>query len=204
MDQHGQSSRRLQRRSVLAVALGGLLHSAGAGASHGRAREHDLVVTGKGLAQFGHKQYRCAVGYSGVSRHKREGDGATPAGSWPIRNIYFRADRLALPPMRFRQQAIAADDAWCDAPDDDNYNRPVKLPYRASTEPLWRNDHVYDVFAVLGYNDDPVKPGLGSAIFLHLARDNYEPTSGCVALAREHLLEFLTQADVATRVVVAS
>ena len=82
---------------------------------------------------------------------------------------------------------IAPDDGWCDAPDDAAYNRPVKLPYPASAERMWRDDGLYDLVVVLGYNDDPPEAGRGSAIFLHLARPDYAPTQGCVALARPDL-----------------
>jgi L,D-peptidoglycan transpeptidase YkuD (ErfK/YbiS/YcfS/YnhG family) len=91
-------------------------------------------------------------------------------------------------------QAITPEDGWCDAPADPNYNRPVSHPYPASAERMWREDEIYDLVAVLGHNDDPVVPDLGSAIFLHLARPDYAPTEGCVALARPHLEALLAQA----------
>ena len=88
---------------------------------------------------------------------------------------------------------IAQDDGWCDAPGDPAYNRPVKLPYSASAERLWREDHLYDIIVVLGFNDDPVVAGKGSAIFLHLAKADYAPTAGCVALALDDMLAALAQ-----------
>jgi L,D-peptidoglycan transpeptidase YkuD (ErfK/YbiS/YcfS/YnhG family) len=110
---------------------------------------------------------------------------------WPIRRVLFRQDRLRRPVTALPCAPIDPHDGWCDAPGDANYNRPVALPYRASAEPLWREDRIYDLVVVLGYNDDPVAPGAGSAIFLHLARPGYPPTHGCVALAAEDLLEVL-------------
>jgi L,D-peptidoglycan transpeptidase YkuD (ErfK/YbiS/YcfS/YnhG family) len=89
---------------------------------------------------------------------------------------------------------LAEDDGWCDAPDDPAYNQPVRLPYPASAERLWCDDRVYDLIVVLGYNDDPVVPGAGSAIFLHLARPDYAPTQGCIALAATDLLHLLSLA----------
>jgi len=134
---------------------------------------------------------RCAVGRGGVAEKLREGDGVTPAGRWPIRGVLYRADRAAAPTCAFAVSAIARDDGWCDAQGDRNYNRPVKLPYRASAERMWREDALYDVVAVLGFNDDPVVAGRGSAIFLHVASPDYAPTEGCVALALPDLLEAL-------------
>ncbi|HWD68273.1 MAG TPA: L,D-transpeptidase family protein [Caulobacteraceae bacterium] len=137
---------------------------------------------------------RCALGPAGVipAGAKREGDGATPAGLWPLRRVLWRPDRGPAPATRLPHAPLEADDGWCDAPKDPAYNQPVRLPYPASAEHLWRDDRVYDLIIVLGYNDDPVVPGAGSAIFLHLARADYEPTQGCVALAAGDLLHLLS------------
>jgi L,D-peptidoglycan transpeptidase YkuD (ErfK/YbiS/YcfS/YnhG family) len=132
---------------------------------------------------------RCALGPGGVvaAAEKREGDGASPAGLWPMRRVLYRADRRAAPETGLRVEALDPADGWCDAPGDRLYNRHVRLPYPASAERLWRDDGVYDLIVVLGHNDDPVVPGAGSAIFLHLARPDFAPTQGCIALAAEDL-----------------
>lgn len=139
------------------------------------------------------RQTRCALGRSGVIKaaDKREGDGASPLGIWPIRRLLFRPDRGAAPVTALPALAIAPDDGWCDAPEDPAYNQPVKRPYPASSEALWRDDGVYDLIAILAHNDAPPVPGMGSAIFLHLARDGYAPTEGCVALNRADLEDLL-------------
>ena len=134
---------------------------------------------------------RCAIGRGGLGLKLAEGDGVTPLGTHPIRRGFYRADRLPRPNTSLALTEIAPDDGWCDAPGDAAYNRPVKLPYRASAETLWREDALYDVIVVLGFNDDPVRDGKGSAIFLHLARPDYGPTEGCVALALSDMLELL-------------
>lgn len=151
----------------------------------------------------------CAFGREGLvaAQAKREGDWATPMGVWPLRRIVFRADRLAAPASGLPVRAIAADDGWCDAPEDGGYNRPVTLPYPASHEVLMREDGLYDVIVVLGHNDDPPVAGLGSAIFFHCAkladgslagpdapREALNATAGCVAIARETLLDILAAA----------
>lgn len=132
----------------------------------------------------------CAIGRGGIGVKGGEGDGITPIGKFPIRRVLYRADRLSVR-TKLPAAAIAENDGWCDAPDDPNYNTPVKLPYAASHERMWRDDHLYDVVVVLGYNDDPVIAGRGSAIFLHVARPDYGPTEGCVALALPDLLQAL-------------
>ncbi len=136
---------------------------------------------------------RCALGPAGVTsaQAKREGDGASPAGAWPIRRVLYRADRRARPETDLPAQALDPADGWCDDPGDPRYNRPVRLPYPASAERLWRDDAVYDLIVVLGHNDEPVVPGAGSAIFLHLAQPGYPPTQGCVALAAPDLERLL-------------
>lgn len=127
-----------------------------------------------------------------MRRDKREGDGATPVGRFPLHRLLYRRDRLpAVPATALPASPIARDDGWCDDPGDPAYNRPVRLPFAAGHEKLWREDGLYDLVVVLGHNDDPPVPGLGSAIFLHVARPGYEPTEGCVALALDDLLDLL-------------
>jgi L,D-peptidoglycan transpeptidase YkuD (ErfK/YbiS/YcfS/YnhG family) len=139
-------------------------------------------------------EVRCALGRGGVcpGDEKREGDGRTPAGLWPLRGVLWRPDRLATPRSRLPTRAIEPHDGWCDDPSDHAYNRAVRLPYAASAEHMWRADGAYDLVVVLGYNDDPVVPGAGSAIFMHVARPDYAATEGCVALQREDLLTLVS------------
>ena len=135
----------------------------------------------------------CAVGKGGVSEKSREGDGVTPAGAWPLRRVLYRADRLDAPKTVLPLVEIEEEDGWCDAPDDVNYNRLVQLPYPSHAEALWREDGLYDVVAVIGFNDAPIVKGRGSAIFLHVAAKDYAPTQGCVAVKKQDLLEALAQ-----------
>ena len=153
-----------------------------------------LTVDAGGTARWGRRRLRCAVGRGGVVHDKREGDGATPAGIWPLREVLFRADRLAEIVTALPCRELAPQDGWCDDPQDPLYNRLVRLPYPAHCEELWLADHVYDVIVPLGYNDDPVVPGHGSAIFLHVARPDFAPTAGCIALALADLLALLRAA----------
>lgn len=151
------------------------------------------------------KVYRCAVGRNGVAKEgeKREGDGRTPSGTFPLRSLYYRPDRIAREalPARLQPIALTPGDGWCDEPADPQYNRPVRLPYAASHEELWRRqDHLYDLILVVGYNDDPVVPGRGSAIFVHVARTGYAPTAGCVALSVKDLMEILASLEPQSRI----
>ncbi len=149
-----------------------------------------------GMLAMGARRVRCALGPGGViaASLKREGDGTTPEGVWPIRRLLYRPDRGGPPSTRLPVQPIGERDGWCDAPDDPAYNRPVALPYPASAERLWREDGLYDLCVILGHNDDPPVAGLGSAVFLHCAHPHYRPTQGCVALARPDLESLLALA----------
>lgn len=141
------------------------------------------------------QSFPCVLGRAGIVADKHEGDGGTPVGRFALRRVLYRPDHGPKPETQLPVEAISPDDGWCDAPDHPDYNRPVKLPHPASCEVMWRQDHLYDVVVVLGHNDDPPVPGLGSAIFMHLARPDREPTQGCVALCREDLLAVLKQCD---------
>jgi L,D-peptidoglycan transpeptidase YkuD (ErfK/YbiS/YcfS/YnhG family) len=155
------------------------------------SRAPDLVVTPDGTARVGRKTYRCALGAGGVRRYKVEGDGATPAGSYPLRRLFYRPDRLRAPETGLPTQQLTPADGWCDDPHDPNYNRLVKRPFWRGHEVMWRGDHLYDLIVEVGYNDTPPVPGRGSAIFVHLARPDYSPTAGCVAFSRDDLLAVL-------------
>ncbi len=151
----------------------------------------DIVVTSETELEFGGVVYPCIVGRSGIKAVKSEGDGATPAGRFPLRRVHYRADRISTPETRLRCEPITPIDGWCDAPDHALYNKPVKIPFEASHENLWRDDNLYNVFVDLGYNDDPVVAGKGSAIFFHVASQKGAATEGCVALDQEDLLTVL-------------
>jgi L,D-peptidoglycan transpeptidase YkuD (ErfK/YbiS/YcfS/YnhG family) len=144
----------------------------------------------------------CALGRSGRSTRKREGDGATPSGIWRPLLVLYRADRVTRPRTRLPVRPLKVDDGWCDAVGDRNYNRPVRHPYPASAERLWREDGLYDLIVVLDHNRRPRVKGAGSAIFVHVARPGYGPTEGCVALARHHLLRVLANMGPGTRVTI--
>lgn len=159
-----------------------------------------IVVFGDGRLLWGARQYRCAVGKGGVRADKREGDGATPAGRFQLRRLFWRADRLARPVTRLPIAKIDEADGWCDDPSDRAYNTHVRLPYPARHETLWRADGLYDLVAVIGYNDDPPHPNRGSAIFMHVASARYDPTEGCVALARDDLIAVLADCGTDTMI----
>jgi len=154
-----------------------------------------LLVDGKaGTLTLGDWTCPCVIGKGGpiAATDKREGDGATPIGTWPIRAALLRPGRIGAehaPALPWRW--IRQDDGWCDDPADAAYNRPVRLPRATSHEVLAREDQAYDAIVILGHNDAPPVPGLGSAIFFHQwvlgAGGAPKPTEGCVAVAPESM-----------------
>ena len=155
----------------------------------------DYTVFPDGSLRWNGHHMRCALGRSGISAVKHEGDGVTPVGRFALRRVYYRPDRLPCPATKLPVTALTPQMGWCDDPAHGDYNRPVDLPHPASCENLWRDDEIYNLIVVLGHNDDPVIPGHGSAIFLHLIRPDYAPTQGCVALAQPDLLTLLNTAQ---------
>ncbi len=149
------------------------------------------VVTADGRLQMAGQGLRAALGRGGVRDGKQEGDGATPVGVLPLRRVLYRADRGPRPACAVPVEPLAPDDGWCDDPAHPDYNRMVRRPHPARGEALWRDDALYDLIGVLGWNDAPVVPGSGSAIFLHVARPDFAPTEGCVALAAADLRAIL-------------
>ena len=137
------------------------------------------------------KRYRCSIGRSGILTNKHEGDGATPAGTFPLLRVLYRSDRLDSPETKLPVQPLCSNDGWCNEPTHRDYNQHVKLPHIASHESLWRDDNVYDIIVVIGHNYLPVLTGCGSAIFLHVAKPSFEPTAGCIALEIMDLQEVL-------------
>ncbi len=155
----------------------------------------ELIVAAKpgdtaGTLTAGEKSYPCAIGRNGLTSGKQEGDGGTPVGTFKLRQLFYRPDRLNKPETRLPLRALTPTDGWCDAPGDAHYNEQVALPYSASAETMWREDDLYDLCCVIGYNDAPVEDGKGSAIFLHLMREKdgeIKPTEGCMALRKADL-----------------
>jgi len=152
--------------------------------------------------KIGGQFFLCSIGRSGLISDKKEGDGATPIGEFPIREIFYRADRIDFSQSKISLPCIALqeNDGWCDDVNSKNYNKYIKSPSQESHEELWREDDIYDVIVVIGYNDDPIKKGKGSAIFMHIARENYQPTAGCIALAKKDLLKIVPQLTPQTKI----
>jgi len=149
------------------------------------------VDSAAGRLRFGAIDMACTLGRSGPcpADNKREGDGCTPLGIWPLRGVLLRPGRVEAGGIRLPWRWVREGDGWSDDPADPAYNRPVHLPRPFSAETLLREDEAYDVIVVLGHNDTPPVPGKGSAIFFHLSEGR--PTAGCIAVDRDDMLKLL-------------
>jgi len=142
----------------------------------------------------------CVFGRDGVTESKIEGDWKTPIGTFPIRKIYYRSDRITKLDTKIESIPLSQNDAWCDDSQSPQYNSLIKLPFSRSYENLWRDDELYDVIIVIGYNDKPVIPNKGSAIFIHLTKENMEYTKGCLAIKKEDMINLLKKIEKDTKI----
>lgn len=138
----------------------------------------------EGILRAGRKIMRCSIGKGGIDSKRREGDGITPRGRYKILDVYMRFDRLKKHATPLTIKRISKDMGWCTEPGSPNYNKPTMLPYDGAHEKLLRKDHLYDIVIVLDYNIGRRKSHGGSAIFLHIAKEGYKPTEGCIAISQ--------------------
>ena len=136
----------------------------------------------KGLLVAGNLRIPCALGRSGVTSLKREGDGGTPRGRLKLRALRYRSGQFLRITSAVAARPLKPDEGWCEVPADRNYNRPVTIPYPAAHERMWRGDRLYDIVGLLDWNERPRKRNGGSAIFFHISRDDGGPTAGCIAI----------------------
>jgi L,D-peptidoglycan transpeptidase YkuD (ErfK/YbiS/YcfS/YnhG family) len=143
-----------------------------------------------------------ALGRGGILANKREGDGGTPRGTFRPKKLWWRADRHPRPRTRLAARAIRPEDAWCEDPRDRRYNRPIRLLREAPGDRLTRKDHLYDFIVEIDHNSTPRIARRGSAVFLHLARENFAPTAGCVSMTRSSMLHLLRRLGPRTQIVI--
>ena len=152
-----------------------------------------MIIVRKNVLTFNDTSYKCAIGKNGISSNKVEGDGFTPSGEYSISKVYYRADRVTLPKLKIETNCIGQNFGWCDDVNSNDYNKLITFPYKQSAEVLFRDDEIYDILCVIDYNQNPIIKNIGSAIFLHIARNNYAGTEGCVALKKEDIISILTK-----------
>jgi L,D-peptidoglycan transpeptidase YkuD (ErfK/YbiS/YcfS/YnhG family) len=143
-----------------------------------------------------------ALGRGGIKANKREGDGGTPRGTFRPRQLWWRADRHPRPHTFLPVRTIGPEDAWCEDPKSRHYNRPIRLERSRDGDRLRRDDHLYDFIVEIDHNNSPRIKGRGSAVFLHLARENFSPTAGCVSMTKSAMLRLLQRLGPHTKIVI--
>ena len=156
----------------------------------------------RGWLTAGARTIPVALGRGGIIANKREGDGGTPRGTFRPVRLWWRADRHPRPRTFLPVRAIGPEDAWCEDPTDRHYNQPVRLGLDRRGDRLKRDDHLYDFIVEIDHNTAPRIAGRGSAVFLHLARENFSPTAGCVAMTRSAMLRLLRELGPDTRIMI--
>ena len=147
------------------------------------------LVVKNGFLQNQDQKYKCSIGYNGLNKNKNEGDGCTPIGTFKINKILYRPDKINIHQFNIESEVIEKKHGWCDDINSDSYNQKIEFPFEQSAEHLHRNDDLYDIICVIDYNLNPIVKGKGSAIFLHVVRDDYSPTQGCIAIKKDELLQ---------------
>ena len=152
-----------------------------------------IIINKSSYLKYKNFRFRCALGKAGIGKKKKEGDNITPKGLYKIVKIYYRKDRIKKVSSKFKLIKITKNIGWCDDPNSEKYNKIVNLPTKYSYEKLYRKDNVYDLILVLNYNMSPVIKKKGSAIFIHVAKKNYQSTQGCIALKKNNLMKLISK-----------
>lgn len=150
----------------------------------------------------GSVQIPVALGRGGILANKREGDGGTPRGRFRLVRLWWRPDRAPRPRTHLPVRRIGKYDGWSEDPRDRRYNQPIRVAEGSTADRLWRDDRLYDFIIELDHNTRPRIAGRGSAVFIHVAREGFKPTAGCVALQAPRLQRLLERIGPNTRIVI--
>jgi L,D-peptidoglycan transpeptidase YkuD (ErfK/YbiS/YcfS/YnhG family) len=156
----------------------------------------------RGVLTAGPLAFPVALGRGGILANKREGDGATPRGRFRLRQLWWRADRMARPATLLPARRIGAQDAWCEDPADRRYNRAMAIPLGHAGDRLRRADQLYDLIIETDHNARPRVTRRGSAVFVHIARPGLAPTAGCIAMPKPRLRQLLARLGPNTRIII--
>ena len=143
---------------------------------------------------------KCSIGKSGITSSKKEGDQATPKGTFKLGLLYYRKDRIKLPKCKIKNKVIKKNMGWCDDSKSKKYNREIIFPFKYTAEKLYRKDRIYDLFINIEYNYLPIIKKKGSAIFLHITNRKYKPTKGCIAILKKDFMKILPKINSKTKI----
>ncbi|MEC7179346.1 MAG: L,D-transpeptidase family protein [Pseudomonadota bacterium] len=158
------------------------------------------ILIKKKILVYNNYKVKCSIGKRGIGVKKREGDLITPKGSFKIKEILYRADKIKNLKSKLQKKIINKKMGWCDDPRSNKYNKLIKLPFKFGYEKLYRTENIYDLILVLNFNMNPVKKNKGSAIFIHVAKRNYSATKGCIAVKKKDLRMLIKKINKNTKV----
>ena len=157
------------------------------------------ILINKNYLKYNKLKVKCAIGKKGIGYKRKEGDLMTPLGEFNIKYILYRKDRVKVS-TKLKKKVIKKNMGWCDDPKSRHYNKLVKLPFSYSHEKLFKKENIYDIILVLNYNMNPIKKRKGSAIFIHVAKNNFKKTKGCVAINKISLIKLIKKINPYTKV----
>ena len=161
-----------------------------------------IIINKSKYLKYKDLKFKCAIGKAGIRKKKKEGDNITPKGIYKIIKIYYRDDRIKKISSKFKLIKITKKMGWCDDPKSKKYNQLIKLSNKYSHEKLYKKNNTYDLLLVLDYNMKPIVKNKGSAIFIHVAKRNYRPTAGCIALKKKDLLKLTKIIKLSTKILI--
>jgi L,D-peptidoglycan transpeptidase YkuD (ErfK/YbiS/YcfS/YnhG family) len=151
---------------------------------------------------FNNYKLRCSIGKRGITFKKKEGDNKTPKGTFTFKSIFYRKDRIPNLKSIIKKEAITKNMGWCDDSNSKFYNKLIQFPFKNSAEKMWLTNKTYDIVLIIDYNFTPIIKKRGSAIFLHIARKNYTPTAGCIAISKKDMLFLITKINNKTKIII--
>ena len=157
------------------------------------------ILIDKNYLTYNKFKVKGAIGKKGIGNKRKEGDLITPKGQFKIKYILYRKDRVKIY-TSLKKKVIKKNMGWCDDPKSNYYNKIVKLPFVYNHERLYKKENTYDIILVLNYNMNPVIKNKGSAIFIHVAKNNFKKTEGCVAIRKFELLKIVRKIKTNTKV----
>ena len=150
------------------------------------------ILINKNYLSYNKLKVKCAIGKKGIGNKRKEGDLITPKGQYKIKYILYRKDRVKIS-SKLKKKVIKKNMGWCNDTKSKQYNKLVKLPFTYSHEKLYKKENIYDIVLVLNYNMNPIKKNKGSAIFIHVAKNNFKKTEGCVAIKKVNLIKLINE-----------
>ena len=158
------------------------------------------IYVSKKYLTYQNNKVKCAIGKKGIGRKQKEGDQITPRGTFSVKDILYRKDKINYLRSVIKKTPIKKNMGWCDDPKSKDYNKLIKYPFNYKSEKLYRSNNIYDIILVLDFNMHPIKKNKGSAIFIHISNNKYNPTQGCIAIKKKELLKLIKFIDKKTKI----